>query len=110
MPGSYNPPLPKRVKYISGGADLHSAEVDVVTADCYISSIRLNNTAATATTFTLTDKSTEANVVYDALSLAASQIANEQFPEDEELFCEAGFGIQTSQAGMEVWITYWTRP
>jgi hypothetical protein len=110
MPGTYKPPLPAENNYRNEGADINTAEVDVVTKDAYISSIRVVNTAATATTLTITDKATGATVWYDAISLNASQISNEQLPEDEELFCEGGFGIQASQAGLEVQIKFWTRP
>jgi len=110
MPGSYVPPLPKKNTYISGGADLHTTPIDVTAEDAYISSIRLTNTAATATTVIITDKSTELNLIYDALSLAASEISKEQLPGNQELFCEGGFDIKTSQAGVEANIVYWTRP
>jgi hypothetical protein len=102
--------LPAKNNYRNEGADINTAAVDVTTKDAYISSIRLVNTAAGATTFTVTDKATGATVWYDAVSVDASNVSNEQFPDEQELFCEGGFSIQASQAGMEVQIVFWTRP
>lgn len=102
-------PLPKRNEYISGGADLHTAAVDVVEEDAYITSLRVNNTTAGALTFTLIDKSAELNNFHKDVSIAANG-AFIELATIEPLYCEGGFDIQASATGLEVVCIYYTRP
>ncbi len=103
-----NIPFPRRIEYKSDGADIHTAEVDVTTNDCYITRVRIAETSDTGRTFTLTDKSAAATEHYDAVAIAANSVTHENIS-DEPLYCGGGFGIQADAAGLEVDIVYYVR-
>ena len=108
MARAYPVGFPKKVKLIDN--DVDTSTVSPVAVDAKISSIRISNPTAGALTFGLQDIAATANEWFEAMSIAANSIFNEQFPEGQELFLEGGFTYIASGAGLDMQIVYWTRP
>lgn len=90
--------------------DVATSPVTPTTANCVIGSIRISNPTAGAITFSLEDNSGTPNDWYEAVSIPANSILNEQFPEGKELKCTAGFDYVASGAGLDLNVIYWTGP
>ena len=98
--------LPSRNQLLDN--DVATSQVNVVTTDAYITSVRIANDSGGALTFNLKDKASTPNIHYPTISVADNSVINEQLQNDP-LFCEAGFDYVASGAGLDLQLVYYTR-